>query len=282
MRRLVCLQRTTRGFLSRRKLEALQQLWLECAATHLQRCWRGASARQRLRSALELWRHVAIVHVQRCWRGALIRERIRRAHACWLRSAATSVQRHWRGSRARRHIVAIFIQSVWRGYAARRRRQRLIMRAYGGAPPHGERTARTFKLSPHAVQLVEMLNGLLQLNLNQKSMRDEEYGARVSGSMQQIRKHLMAPLEEKALALGSGGGHLVTRDDEPSAAPSAPGPMTRAVASLLPHLQRDQELVVEALRADAPKAVAHIGSALANTKELLGIVKDLKQGRGAC
>ena len=131
-----------------------------------------------------------------------------------------------------------------------------------------------------------MLNGLLQLNLNQKSMRDDEYAARVSGSMQQIRKHLMAPLEEKALALGSGGGHLVTRDDEPStapsAAPSAPGPMTRAVASLLPHLQRDQELVVEALRADAPKAVAHIGSALANTKELLGIVKDLKQGRGAC
>ena len=126
-----------------------------------------------------------------------------------------------------------------------------------------------------------MLNGLLQLNLNQKSMRDDEYAARVSGSMQQIRKHLMAPLEEKALALGSGRGHLVTRDDEPSA-PSAPGPMTRAVASLLPHLQRDQELVVEALRADAPKAVAHIGSALANTKELLGIVKDLKQGRGAC
>ena len=133
------------------------------------------------------------------------------------------------------------------------------------------------------MQLVEMLNGLLQLNLNQKSMRDDEYGARVSGSMQQIRKHLMAPLEEKTLSLGSGGGHLVTRDDEPSApGPSAPGPMTRAVASLLPHLQRDQELVVEALRADAPKAVAHIGSALANTKELLGIVKDLKQGRGAC
>lgn len=141
-------------------------------------------------------------------------------------------------------------------------------------------------MPPDAVKLVEMLNVLLQLSLNQHSMRNDEYAARVSGSLQQIRSHLMRAMEppspaspirsEFAISPVREAEFLVTEERYMSA------PMTRAVASLLPHLQRDQDLAVEALRADPPKAVGHIGLALANTTKLLSIVKDMKEGRANC
>jgi abnormal spindle-like microcephaly-associated protein len=113
----VNIQRFTRGFLSRRRLDQNHK-----AATTLQCTWRGAICMERY-----MYIQISTVIIQSALRGASIRN-----HCTKLHDSATGLQKMIRGSNARAslgmlHFAASLVQGSWRDHAERKKKWQALV-----------------------------------------------------------------------------------------------------------------------------------------------------------